>query len=173
MRRTLVAAGLFLFFLSAGSASAQFTGNPFVYANADDQFLSCYSIASRSSYYCLNVSDFNDRQVCAGLADSSQDPCRSMTNRNLQLSCYGMAFAPNFPSNCRDITDVNLQLFCYGVSGWDPSFCANIPDTGTRLLCLAMSTRTSSYCSGISNPNDQQFCYGVADHDNSYCWNIE
>jgi hypothetical protein len=172
MRRTLVAAGLFLF-LSAGSVFAQFSGNPFVYANADDQFLSCYSIASRSSYYCLNVSDFNDRQICAGLADSSQDPCRSMTIRNLQLSCYGMSFAPNFPSNCRDITDVNLQLFCYGVSGWDSSFCTNIPDTGTRLLCLAMSTRTSSYCSGINNPNDQQFCYGVSDHDNSYCWNIE
>jgi hypothetical protein len=173
MRRTLVAAGLFLFFLSNHSAFAQLTGNPFVYANADDQFLSCYSIASRSSYYCLNVSDFNDRQMCAGLADSSQDPCRSMTNRNLQLSCYGMAFAPNFPSNCRDITDVNLQLFCYGVSGWNSSFCANIPDNDTKLLCLAMSTRASSYCSGINNPNDKSFCYGVSSRDSSYCWNIE
>ncbi|HSS50142.1 MAG TPA: Ig-like domain-containing protein, partial [Thermoanaerobaculia bacterium] len=155
--------------VSSGAVLAQSTGNPFVFNNTDDQFLSCQGIASRVATPCQSISDFNDRQMCSGLATSSQDPCRLMTDRNLQLTCFGMAFAPNFPSNCRDITDVNIQRFCNGASSFNASFCNDIPDTNTRLLCIAMSNRDSSFCATISDLNDRKFCLGVTLHDLTYC----
>lgn len=155
--------------VSSGAVFAQPTGNPFVYDNVDDQFLSCQGIASRLSSYCTGVGNFNDRQMCAGLAESNQNPCRSITDRDLQLTCYGMAFAPNFPSNCRDIADANLQRFCYSASSYSSSLCNDIPDANTRLLCFAMSNRSSSFCANITERNDQKFCMGVSLHDVSYC----
>jgi RHS repeat-associated protein len=170
MKKSVWIAILCLMYLGAsGAVFSQSTGNPFVFNNLDDQFLSCQGIASRVSSRCAPISDFNDRQMCAGLADRSQDPCRVMTDRNLQLTCYGMAFAPDFPSNCRDITDVDLQRFCNGASSFSSSFCNDIPNANTRLLCFAMAERNPSYCTNITNLNDQKFCLGVTRHDISYC----
>ncbi|HYO11613.1 MAG TPA: hypothetical protein VE685_00270 [Thermoanaerobaculia bacterium] len=56
----------------------------------------------------------DDRQMC-GMSDATQTPCtQQMTDRNLQLACYGMSI--DYGSNCRDITDPNMRMFCYGVS---------------------------------------------------------
>src|SRR5262245_33860633 len=168
MKRVLLCAILLL--VSSGTTVAQLADNPFVYSNVNDQFQSCYGIASRDSSYCNAVSDFNDRQMCAGLAASSQDPCRTMTDRNLQLTCYGMAFAPNFPSNCRDITDSGLRDFCFSASSWGTvANCSGVADIADHALCQALTYRDSSYCATIANTNDRQFCSAVSIHDSSYC----
>ncbi|HTG35489.1 MAG TPA: PIG-L family deacetylase [Thermoanaerobaculia bacterium] len=150
------------------------TGNPFVYGAARDQYLACYGIAGRASSNCRNVTDVNDKQMCSALASSSQTPCGSMTDRNLQLACYGMAAAPSFPTNCRDITDAQMRSFCYGVASWGSyPDCANVTDANTRALCNGMALRSGSYCAGITNANDRQFCYGVSTHNNTYCATIQ
>ena len=61
-------------------------GGPFVYATARDQYLACWGMAGHIASNCDTISDFNDKQFCYGMASNSQDPCRSMTDRNLQLS---------------------------------------------------------------------------------------
>ncbi len=169
--------------VAAGPASACFgpasacvtvpTGNPFVYASSTDQFRACYGIASSAnSSYCSGISDFNDSQMCLGLSLGSQDPCRSITDRNLQLACYGMAtryWSTHYPSNCRDITDQNMKNFCYGVSSRDYTYCEPVGDRDTQLQCYAMSDEISSNCRDISDPNMRNFCYGVSSHDTSYC----
>jgi LmbE family N-acetylglucosaminyl deacetylase len=157
-----------------GATSSASTGNPFIYAIARDQYLACYGIAGRISSNCRNITDVNDKQMCSALSASSQTPCGSMTDHNLQLACYGMAVAPNFPSNCRDITDAQMRSFCYGVASWGSSpDCANVTDPDTRSLCYGMSLRNGSYCASITKANDRQFCYGVSTHNNTYCATIQ
>jgi len=145
------------------------TGNPFVYTTINDQKQSCYGISLQTSSYCGSVADPNDQRVCNALALHSQTPCTQVTDRNLQLACYGMAFAPNYPSNCRDITDLELQKFCYGVSGADYTKCIPLANRNTQLLCYAMSNGISSNCRDISDRDLKEFCYGASSHNSSYC----
>jgi len=160
-----------------GGCTIQSTGNPFKFTNARDEFLTCYGISGRISSNCRDVSDANDKQMCLAVSDSTQTPCTtSMTDRNLQLSCFGIAIAPSFPSNCRDITNPQMQSFCYGVSsgGANPvPNCSTVADPDTRALCNGMALHDSSQCNSISNSNDRQFCLGVSSHNNSFCASIQ
>lgn len=152
------------------------TGNVFLYPSAHDQYYGCHGIASGSVADCNNISDANDRLMCQAIAQHSQTPCSTpVTDRNLQLSCFGIAFAPNFPTNCRDITNPQMQSFCYGVSsGGSPTTpnCSTVADSDARALCNGMALHDSSFCSGISNANDRQFCLGVSSHTPSQCSTI-
>lgn len=158
-----------------GACTMAFKGNPFLFANATDQRLSCQGIAGRTSGTCGSIGDSNDRLYCQAVASASQTPCTSMNDRNLQLSCFGIAFAPNFPSNCRDISNPQMQSFCYGVSSggtMGAPNCSTVTDSATQALCNAMAQHNSLFCSGISNSNDRQFCLGVSAHDTSACSSI-
>lgn len=159
-----------------GGCTMASTGNPFLYRSARDQFLACYGIAGRISSNCTDISDVNDKQTCFAVSASSQTPCTtSMTDRNMQLACYGIAFAPNFPSNCRDITNPQMQAFCYGASSGNtnpPPNCNDLANADTRALCMGMSLHDPTQCSSIANRNDRQFCLGVSSHDNSNCASI-
>lgn len=160
-----------------GGCTIASTGNPFKFTSARDQFLTCFGIAGAISSNCRDVSDANDKQMCLAVSDHTQTPCTSsMTDRNLQLSCFGIAIAPSFPSNCRDITNPEMQSFCYGVSsaGSNPApNCSTVTDPDTRALCNGMALHDSSQCNSISNSNDRQFCLGVSSHDNSFCSSIQ
>jgi hypothetical protein len=160
-----------------GGCTIASTGNPFKFKSARDQFLTCFGIAGRISSNCRDVSDADDKQLCLAVSDSTQTPCTSsMTDRNLQLSCFGISVAPNFPTNCRDITNPQMQSFCYGVSsgGTSPSpNCSTVADPDARALCNGMALHDSSQCNSISNSNDRQFCLGVSSHDNSFCSSIQ
>jgi hypothetical protein len=155
------------------NTAAAGTGSPFLYASVRDESLACNGIAGYSSASCQGIADFNDRQMCSALATRTQTACTQMTDRNLQLACYGMALAPSYPSNCRDITDANLQRFCYGVAGYDTSQCAALADPNTRQLCDAMATNNSGYCGSITTANGRQLCYGLSAHTSSYCAGIQ
>jgi len=159
-----------------GRCTMASTGNVFFYASAHDQYYGCHGMATGSTTDCNNITDSNDRLICQAVAQHSQTPCSTpVTDRNLQLSCFGIAFAPNFPSNCRDITNPQMQSFCYGVSsGGSPSTpnCSTVADPDARALCNGMALHDTSQCSNISNANDRQFCLGVAGHDGSQCSTI-
>lgn len=152
------------------------TGNTFLYASAHDQYYACHGMASASTADCSNITDANDRLFCQAVAQHSQTPCSTpITDRNLQLSCFGIAFAPNFPSNCRDITNPQMQSFCYGISsGGSPVTpnCSTVADPDTRALCNGMATHDPTQCSSISNVNDRQFCLGVAGNNPAQCSTI-
>ena len=159
-----------------GSCTMASTGNPFNYRNARDEFLSCYGIAGRISSNCTDVSELNDQKMCFAVSDSTQTPCQSMTDRNMELACFGIAFAPSFPTNCRDITNPQMQAFCYGVSsgGSNPApNCSTVTDSNARALCNGMALHDPSFCSVITNNNDRLFCQGVSAHDNTFCANIQ
>ncbi len=126
-----------------GRCTMSSTGNVFLYSSAHDQYYGCHGIASGSTADCNNISDANDRLICQAVAQHSQTPCSTpVTDRNLQLSCFGIAFAPNFPTNCRDITNPQMQAFCYGVSSGGPMAhrIAALWPMLTRVLC-AMAWR--------------------------------
>ncbi|HEY3053388.1 MAG TPA: hypothetical protein VGK04_08370 [Thermoanaerobaculia bacterium] len=147
--------------------------NPFTYSRNRDEYLACWGIAGRISSNCNDISDYNDKQMCFALSTGSQSPCTTMTDRNLQLACYGMSVAPNYPSNCRDISDASMRDFCYSVSSWGTwANCSGVSNAQERALCQALTYRNSSYCASITNANDRWFCYGAASHTNSYCGNI-
>lgn len=147
------------------------SANPFFYATAYDQYLGCWGIATGDSSYCDGISDLNDRQICRAMATGTQAPCVSMTNRNLQLACYGMSVAPAYPSNCRDITAYGLKDFCYSVSsGGTLANCSsvnNIP--AENALCKALVSKNIVDCYSIANANDRWFCYGIATQTSSFC----
>lgn len=157
-----------------GYQLAQSTGsNPFKYSSARDEWLACWGIAGRISSNCRDISDFHDRQMCYAMSDSTQSPCTQMTDRNLQLACYGMSVAPNYPSNCYDITDAQLRNFCYSVASWgSQGSCSGVTNAADKALCQALTYRNTSYCASIANANDRWFCYGTASRNNSYCANI-
>lgn len=152
------------------------TGNVFLYASAHDEYYACHGMVSGSTTDCNNITDSNDRLICQAVAQHSQTPCSTpVTDRNLQLSCFGIAFAPNFPSNCRDITNPQMQSFCYGVSsGGSPVTpnCSTVADPDTRALCNGLALHDASQCSAISSANDRQFCLGVATRTASQCSTI-
>jgi hypothetical protein len=119
-----------------GGCTMASTGNPFTYRSARDQFLACYGIAGRISSNCNDISDVNDKQACLAVSTSTQTPCTtSMTDRNMQLACYGIAFAPNFPSNCRDITNPQMQAFARPVATPIRRRTAMTWPMRTRVLC--------------------------------------
>ncbi|HEV8580544.1 MAG TPA: hypothetical protein VGX68_15870 [Thermoanaerobaculia bacterium] len=147
--------------------------NPFKYATARDEWLACWGIAGRISSNCRDIGDFHDKQMCYAMSDSTQSPCTQMTDRNLQLACYGMSVAPNYPSNCRDITNAELRDFCYSVASWgSQGSCSGVTNAADKALCQALTYRNTSYCASIANANDRWFCYGTASRTNSYCGNI-
>jgi Phosphate-induced protein 1 conserved region len=160
-----------------GGCTIASTGNPFKFTSARDEFLTCFGIAGAIVSNCDDVSDANDRQICRAVSTSTQTACSSsMTDRNLQLSCFGISIAPSFPSNCRDITNPQMQAFCYGVSsrgGNPPPNCSNVTDPDTRALCNGMALQDSTQCNSISNTNDRLFCQGVSSHNNSFCSTIQ
>jgi hypothetical protein len=166
-----------------GGCAIASTGNPFKFTNARDEFLTCYGISGQIPSNCDSVSDANDRQMCRAVSNSSQGTSvaqsfcsSSMTDRNLQLSCFGISAAPQFPTNCRDITNPQMQAFCYGVSsgGTNPApNCSTVTDPDTRALCNGMALHDVSQCNSISNSNDRQFCLGVSSHNNSFCASIQ
>jgi hypothetical protein len=156
-----------------GKCAMASTGSAFLYAGLHDKYYGCHGIASRSVIDCSNIADTNDSQICQAIVQRNQNPCSLMTDRNLQLSCYGMALAPQFPSNCRDITNPQMQAFCYGVSSggsnaYTPN-CSALVDADTRALCNAMALNDSSYCSSINDSTDRQFCRGVSAQSPSEC----
>jgi hypothetical protein len=147
--------------------------NPLTYSRARDQYLSCWGIAGQISSNCDDVSDVNDRQMCRALSTRTQSPCATLTDRNLQLACYGMSVAPSYPSNCRDITDPGMRDFCYSVASYgSQGSCSGVANPSEKALCQALTYRNASYCNGIGNANDRWFCSGVASGVNSYCGNI-
>jgi hypothetical protein len=157
-----------------GGCTMASTGNPFTFRSAQDELQACNGLAQRAPSLCSGISDLNDRQTCSAIASNSQTPCTSMTDRNMQLACYGMAFAPNFPSNCRDISNPQMQAFCYGASSGNTNSpnCNNVADANSRALCLGMALHDSTQCSSISNQNDRQFCLAVSVANSSSCSNI-
>jgi hypothetical protein len=159
-----------------GGCTMASSGNPFFYRTPRDQFLACYGISGRISSNCRDISDVNDKQMCYAVSDSTQGPCTSsMTDRNMQLACYGIAYAPNFPSNCRDITNPQMQAFCYGASSGNaisPPNCNDVVDSDAHSLCLGMAWHDPSQCNSIPGYNDRQFCLGVSSHNNSNCAGI-
>jgi hypothetical protein len=154
------------------------TGNPFIYRLPRDQRLACdgISVAPNFPSNCRDITDPDDRQMCFGLSQISQDPCKTIQDRNLQLACFGMSVRPNFPSNCRDITDPQLKAFCYGVSSNGTASapnCSSLTDSNARAECLGISLRNSSYCSTITNTNDRLFCQGIATGSQTPCFSIQ
>lgn len=166
-----------------GGCTIASKGNPFKFTTARDEFLTCFGIAGQIPSNCDDVSDTNDRQMCRAVSNSSQGVSvaqsfcsSSMTDRNLQLSCFGIAAEPQFPTNCRDISNPQMQAFCYGVSsgGTNPApNCSNVVDADSRALCNGMALHDSSQCNSISNTNDRLFCQGVSSHNNSFCSSIQ
>lgn len=157
----------------SGCASPTSSASPFKYTSALDQYRACLGLSGGGSTQCQSVSDFNDRQMCQALATDSQQPCTSMTDRNLQLACYGMALAPSYPSNCRDITHAGLQDFCYSVSSWGSwASCSVVSDPAEKGLCQGLTYRDASFCAAIGNNNDRWFCYGTSSQTPAYCNNI-
>lgn len=158
-----------------GGCTMTSTGNPFTFRSAQDQLQACNGLGARAPSLCAGIVDLNDRQTCSAIAGNTQGPCQSMTDRNMQLACYGMAFAPNFPTNCRDISNPQMQAFCYGASSGNtnPSLnCNNVVDANSRALCLGMALHDSTQCSAISNQNDRQFCLAVSISNSSSCSSI-
>lgn len=151
-------------------------GNPFRYVSARDEQLACFGIAARPNFpsNCNDITDFNDKQMCAAMSSNSQGPCTSMTDRNLQLACFALSVAPQFPSNCTDITDSETRNFCFGAGsfGQMPN-CSLVNNNDTRALCVAMASRSSSSCFTISDTNDRLFCQGVVDRTQSPCTLIQ
>ncbi|HZS29326.1 MAG TPA: hypothetical protein VFB76_19030 [Candidatus Angelobacter sp.] len=158
-----------------GGCNIASSGSPFTFNSARDELNACNGLAGRNSSLCSNISDPNDRQTCSAISTVSQTPCTAITDRNMQLACFGMALAPNFSSNCRDITNPQMQAFCYGASSGNtnPSpNCNNVADANSRALCLGISLHDSSQCSSISNQNDRQFCLAVSSSNSASCANI-
>jgi hypothetical protein len=152
------------------------TGNPFIYRTPRDQQLACFGISVAPNFpsNCRDISDPDDRQMCYGMSQNSQDPCKTIKDRNLQLACFGMSVAPNFPSNCNSITDPQLQNFCFGVSSsGSMGNCSNLTDANARAECQGISLHNSSFCSSIGNNNDRLFCQGIATRSQSPCTSIQ
>ncbi|HET9789728.1 MAG TPA: hypothetical protein VFR08_00340 [Candidatus Angelobacter sp.] len=84
--------------------------------------------------------------------------------RDQQLACYGIAVAPNFPTNCNDITDPNDKQMCFGLSQRSQTPCQSITDRNLRLACFGMSVSPNfpTNCRDITDPQMQNFCYGVS-----------
>jgi hypothetical protein len=150
------------------------SANPFFYSTARDQYLGCWSIAGGDSSYCDGISDLNDRQICRAMSTRNQSPCTSMTDRDLQLACYGMSIAPYYPSNCDDIDNTiayGLQNFCYSVSsGGTWANCSGVNNVpAENALCRALVSKNIGDCYSIGNANDRWFCYGIATQTSSFC----
>jgi len=106
--------------------------------------------------------------TCLLNAQSNGNPFTYNIPRDQQLACYGIAVAPNFPSNCRDITDSNDRQMCSALSEYSQADCNSITDRNMQLACYGMSIAPSqqaqpSNCDDIAgNTQLQNFCYGVS-----------
>jgi hypothetical protein len=95
---------------------------------------------------------------------STGNPFMYLIPRDQQLACYGIAFAPNFPTNCTDISDPDDKQMCFGMSQNQQSPCTTIQDRNLQLACYGMSTAPNNptNCRDITDPQLQNFCYGVS-----------
>ncbi len=95
---------------------------------------------------------------------STGNPFMYRIPRDQQLACYGIAFAPNFPTNCTDISDPDDKQMCFGMSQNQQSPCTTIQDRNLQLACYGMSTAPNNptNCRDITDPQLQNFCYGVS-----------
>lgn len=95
---------------------------------------------------------------------STGNPFMYRIPRDQQLACYGIAFAPNFPTNCTDISDPDDKQMCFGMSQNSQSPCTTIQDRNLQLACYGMSTAPNNptNCRDITDPQLQNFCYGVS-----------
>jgi hypothetical protein len=93
----------------------------------------------------------------------AENPFTYASPRDQQLACFGIALAPNFPSNCNDITDLNDRQMCSGMSLLSQVPCQTITDRDLQLACLGMSNAptSSSHCNDISELELRNFCFGV------------
>jgi hypothetical protein len=149
--------------------------NPFQYNTPRDEQLACYGIAASFDTNCRDIADPDDKQMCLAMSELSQAPCTTIQNRNLQLACYGMSAAPNFPSNCDSITDPQMQYYCFGVSGGSTlsSNCDRLLNADMRAQCKGISLHNPPSCSSIINTNDRLFCQGVASRSQMPCHSIQ
>ena len=92
------------------------------------------------------------------------NPFSYVSLRDEQLACYGIAVAPNFPSNCDDISDFNDRQLCRGMSTRTQAPCTLMTDRNLQLACYGMSVAPSfpSNCSDIADIDMRNFCFGVA-----------
>ena len=106
---------------------------------------------------------------------STGNPFMYRRPRDQQLACYGIAFAPNFPTNCTDISDPDDKQMCFGMSQNSQSPCNTIQDRNLQLACYGMSTAPNNptNCRDITDPQLQNFCYGVSSNGSmSNCNNL-
>jgi hypothetical protein len=100
------------------------------------------------------------------------NPFNYSSARDEQLACFGMAVAPNFPSNCDDIVDSDDRQMCRGMSSRTTTPCFAIADRNLLLACLGMAPgpfNGSTACSGITNPDMQKFCTAYASLNSALC----
>jgi hypothetical protein len=153
------------------------SSSPFLYNTPRDQQLACYGISVAPNFpsNCNDITNADDKQMCFGMSQNSQDPCMSIQDTNLKLACYGMSKAPQFPTNCRSITDPEMQAYCYGVSSAQTTVpnCNNVVDSNLRAQCLGIALHNASSCSSITNTNDRLFCQGIASRSQTPCRSIQ
>jgi len=112
----------------------------------------------------LNRSTSRDIAVTAISTGSNGNPFTYSRPRDQQLTCFGIAFTPDFPSNCRDIADFDDKQMCSGMSSLSQDPCRSITDSDLQLACLAMTVapNSPSICGNITDPQMQNFCFGVS-----------
>lgn len=102
--------------------------------------------------------------VAVQMIQGPGNPFSYVSLRDEQLACYGIAAAPNFPSNCDDISDFNDRQMCRGMSTRTQAPCTTITDRNLQLACFGMSVAPGfpSNCRDITDIDMQNFCFGVA-----------
>lgn len=102
--------------------------------------------------------------VTVQVTGSNGNPFTYANPRDQQLACFGIAVAPNFPSNCTDISDFNDKQMCFGMSELSQDPCRTITDRNLQLACFGMSVAPSfpSNCRDITDIQMQNFCFGVS-----------
>ena len=92
------------------------------------------------------------------------NPFTYISPRDQQLACFGIAFAPNFPTNCTDISEFNDKQMCFGMSSLSQNPCLTMTDKNLQLACFGMSIAPQfpSNCRDITDIQMQNFCFGVA-----------
>lgn len=100
------------------------------------------------------------------------NPFNYASARDEQLACFGMAVAPNFPSNCTDIVDSDDRQMCLGMSSRSTDPCSAITDWNLRQACLGMARgpwNQSTACNNISNFDMQKFCTAYSQLNSALC----
>lgn len=102
------------------------------------------------------------------------NPFNYSSARDEQLACFGIAAAPNFPSNCRDIVDSDDRQMCFAMSSRTTDPCFTIADRDLLLACQGMAPGPSPFnpspaCGGIANADMKNFCSAYTQLNSSIC----